>query len=204
MKNLLKNIAVFAVLSVLLSGFLSCKSTTSQPKDASESAANTGSAANASKSGNYPPAPAGIMQADIRDLDGNTFKLEDKKGKVVLVNLWGIWCGPCVAEMPHLIELQEKFKDRDFQIIGLNIGDDNGEEESAANIKAFAEKKKLNYQLAYADEKLFGEFVKVSRLNGVPQTILIDREGRLTGVFTGGGPKVVGQMKESVEKIIGE
>lgn len=207
MRNLLKNVAVFTVLSVALSGFTNCTSTTSPSKDAAEesAAANTNNAANsAAKNNNYPPAPSGIMQADIKDLEGNTFKLEDKKGKVVLVNLWGIWCAPCVAEMPHLIEMQDKFKDKDFQIVGLNIGNDEGEEEPAENIKTFAEKKKLNYQLGYADEKLFDEFVKVSRMAGVPQTILINREGRLTGVFTGGGPKVVNQMKESVEKLVGE
>ncbi len=206
MRNLFKNVAVFAVLSVVMSGLTGCTSTTSTSKDVAETApANANAVANSAlKDNNYPPAPKGIMAADIKDLDGNSFKLEDKKGKVVLVNLWGIWCAPCVAEMPHLVEMQEKFKDKDFQIVGLNIGNDEGEEEPAENIKTFAEKKKLNYQLAYADEKLFDEFVKVSRMSGVPQTILINREGQLTGVFTGGGAKVVNSMKESVEKIVNE
>ncbi|MDQ3321276.1 MAG: TlpA family protein disulfide reductase [Acidobacteriota bacterium] len=206
MRNLFKIVIVFAVLSIVMSGFTSCTSTTSPSKDAAGSAAANTNAAedSAAKNNNYPPAPSGIMQADIKDLEGNTFKLEDKKGKVVLVNLWGIWCAPCIAEMPHLIEMQNKFKDKDFQIVGLNVGNDEGEEEPAENIKTFAEKKKLNYQLGYADEKLFEEFVKVSRMAGVPQTILINREGKLTGVFTGGGPKIINSMKESVEKIVGE
>ncbi len=204
MKNLFKNAAVFVVLSIALSGFSACSNSNTQKDTAENTTSVTNSAANSAAKNDYPPAPAGIMQAEIKDVNGGAFKLEDKRGKVVLVNLWGIWCVPCVAEMPHLIEMQDKFKDKDFQIVGLNIGNDEGEEEPAENIKNFAEKKKLNYQLGYADEKLFDEFVKVSRMSGIPQTILINREGKLTGVFTGGGPRVVAQMKEKVEKVVNQ
>ena len=139
------------------------------------------------------------MQADVKNLDNTTYKLQDKKGKVVLVNLWATWCGPCIAEMPHLNEMQEKYRDKGFEIIGLNTDD-----ESKDAIDAFAAKQKLNYQLGWADGPMMGEFVKLTKLAGIPQSILINREGQLTGVFTGGGPKVIGQMKETVEKIVNE
>ena len=204
MKGIFKNAAIFVVLSVMLSGFAACTKTTGDAPPAATGNSTASSGAPVKTADDYPPAPANIMQAEIKDVDGNTFKLEDKKGKVVLVNLWGIWCGPCVAEMPHLIEMQNEFRDKDFEIVGLNVGDDEGGEETPENIKAFAEKKKLNYQLGYADEKLFGEFVKVSRAAAVPLTVIINREGRLTGVFTGGGPRITAQMKETVEKIISQ
>ncbi len=174
MKNLFTNVAVFIVLSIVLSGFIACTKTTNEPNGSVDKTADSDTSTAPPKNSNYPPAPSAIMQADIKDLDGNTFKLEDKKGKVVLVNLWGIWCPPCIKEMPDLIALQEKYKDKGFEVIGLNVGDRDGGVEPAENIKAFAEEKSLNYQLAYADEDLFSHFVKLSKLAGVPQSLLID------------------------------
>lgn len=201
MKNLLKNIALSLVLTCALLALAACTKTTTgstQP-----SVGNSG-ISDALKGGDYPPAPASIMQAEIKDVDGNTFKLENEKGKVVLVNLWGIWCGPCVAEMPHLIEMQNEFKDKNFEIIGLNVGDEDGGVESAENIKAFAEKKNINYRLGFADEKMFAEMAKLSRTAAVPLTIVLNREGKLTGVFTGGGARISAQMRETVEKFVNQ
>lgn len=148
-------------------------------------------------SSDYPPAPKAIMENQIKRLDGTMYTLNDKKGKVVLINLWATWCGPCIGEMPHLNEMQEKFASQGFEIIGLNTDD-----ESKTDIDAFAEKQKLNYELGWADGKLMTEFVKISRLQGIPQSILINRDGQLTGVFTGGSKKTIDKMKETVEKIV--
>lgn len=198
MKYLVKNFTFFVVLSVLFSSLTGCRTGSMQngPVDDSPGATET----KKNDDSGYPPPPAAIVQAEIKMIDGATFKLEDKKGKVVLFNLWGIWCGPCIAEMPHLVELQEKYKDNGFEVVGLNVGDENGETESEEAIKAFAQKYNLNYQLGYADRKLFEEFIKVSKMAGVPQSILINRDGKMTGVFTGGGPRVIKSMKETVDK----
>jgi thiol-disulfide isomerase/thioredoxin len=146
--------------------------------------------------------PANLMQASIEVLDGDNFKLEDKKGKVVLLNLWGIWCGPCIKEMPHLIEMQDKYRDKGFEIIGLNVGDENLEKESAENIRAFAEKMKLNYQLAWAEDKFYKGLLDVSKFPGVPQSFLLDREGKLSEIYVGGSPKTLANMKDKVGKLV--
>jgi thiol-disulfide isomerase/thioredoxin len=200
MKVVLKNIALFIVLTLAFSALTSCTgSQTAAVNESSNAPANSAEAPPEKKKINYPPAPSAIMQADVKNLDGTNFKLQDKKGKVVLVNLWATWCGPCIGEMPHLVEMQEKYRDKGFEIIGLNTDD-----ESKADIEAFAAKQKLNYQLGWADGTMMNEFVKVTKLAAIPQSLLINREGQLTGVFTGGGPKVIGQMKETVEKIVNE
>jgi len=199
MKVFLKNIALFIVLTLAFSALTACTGTKTASVDENTTApANT--AANSDKPKvNYPPAPSAIMTADVKNLDGTTFKLQDKKGKVVLVNLWATWCGPCIGEMPHLVEMQDKFRDKGFEIIGLDTDD-----ESKEDIEAFAAKQKLNYQLGWADAPMMKEFVKITRLPGIPQSILINRDGQLTGVFTGGSPKVIEKMKETVEKIVNE
>jgi thiol-disulfide isomerase/thioredoxin len=205
MKDLLKNFAIFLALSLVFSTLTGCPTASTQKGPGDETKTNSVSTeTKRSDDSGYPAPPAAIAQADIKMVDGSTFKLEEKKGKVILFNLWGIWCGPCIQEMPHLVQIQEKYKDKNFEIIGLNVGDEDGNEETAENINAFVQKQNLNYQIGYADRKLFEQFAKVSKLAGVPQSVLINREGKMIGVFSGGGASVINSMKETVDKAMAE
>ena len=208
MKIFLKNFAFFIVLAFVFSSLTGCQTATSEkgPGNTTTSSSSNTETADKKKSDSseYPAPPSSIAQADIKMIDAGNFKLEDNKGKVILFNLWGIWCGPCIAEMPHLIEMKEKYKDKGFEIVGLNVGNEDGQPESEAAIKEFAEKRKLNYALGYADRKLFDEFSRTTKLAGVPQSVLINREGKMVGIFTGGGPRVIAQMKQTVDKTLAE
>lgn len=199
MKNLFVNVVLFFALSILFSSLTGCSKTAGTQKDSMLETTAPSASESETKRTDYPPVPVGIIQADITDLEGNSFKLEGKKGKVVLVNLWATWCGPCRAEMPELVALQEKYKDKDFEVIGLNADD-----ESVEAINEFAAKLKLNYTLGYANNRLRSEFIKVTKLAGIPQSILINREGQLRGVFTGAGSRVIDKMKETVDKAVNE
>lgn len=205
MKNLFTNLIVFIALSIAFSSFTACNTANTQKGPVLENTSNVSNDANANantdttKKSDFPPAPAGIVQTEIKDLDGNTFKLEDKKGKVVLINLWATWCGPCRSEMPEIVAMQEKYKDKDFEVLGLDV-----DEESIEEIKAFKAEMKLNYTLGYASEKLVSEFVKISRQSGIPQSILINRQGQMTGIFFGAGASAVNKMKTAVEKTVNE
>lgn len=200
MKVLLKNTALFIVLAFALSALTSSCTNTQTAGTNQTPTSNTTAPQPEKPKVNYPPAPSAIMTADVKNLDGATFKLQDKKGKVVLVNLWATWCPPCIGEIPHLAEMQEKYKDKGFEVIGLDI--DEGE--TREKIESFAAKHKINYQLGWTNDAMANEFIKLSKLPGIPQSILINREGQLTGVFAGGSPKVIGQMKQTVEKIVNE
>ena len=204
MKNLFTNIVLFVPLSVTFSSFTACSNSASTQKGpvievAPTASGNTATNTTEIKSSNFPPVPPGISQSEIKDLDGQTFKIEDKKGKVVLINLWATWCGPCRAEMPELVAMQEKYRDKGFEVIGLDSDDESVEE-----IKAFAEKMKLNYQLGYADGKMLSEFIKITRLAGIPQTMIINREGKMVLAIGGGGPRAINNIKETVEKTVNE
>ena len=199
MKLLVKNIALFISLSIFISMFAGC-STTSAVKSPVNNNNVADNKSNLPKS-EYPSAPVPIMQAQITKPDGAIFKLEDYKGKVILVNLWAIWCGPCKAEMPEFIKLKEEYKEKGFEIIGLNVGDTSGEPELPENIISFSEQYKLNYTVGQTDDKIYHEFLKISKVDAIPQSFLIDREGKLVGVFVGGG-KNVEKIKDSVGKIM--
>ncbi len=206
MKNLLKTFSIFVAFSIIFSAFSACSnSTNSQKAPADEKAAADGTvnpnkpAASTNKSSEYPRAPEAVLISEIKNLEGNAFKVADLKGKVVLLNLWATWCGPCREEMPQLVAMENEFKAKGFKVIGLNIDD-----EPIDKIKPFADKMQLNYELAWADESLYRGLLKVSKFDGIPQSFLIDREGHLRGVFLGGSQKVIGEMRQSVEKTVNE
>lgn len=206
MRNLFTRLFTFIFLSVLFAAQIACDgSVNSKSSPAGNSSTSSENATGGAKESNFPPVPSGLYQATIKDLEGNSYKLEDKKGKVVLVNLWATWCGPCIAEMPHLKEMQEKYQAKGFEVLGLNTGDnETGEPESVSKIRAFVADKGLNYPIGYADEKFYKEMYNVTRMNGIPQSVLINREGRMTGIFKGGGARVINEMKQSVEKLMTE
>jgi thiol-disulfide isomerase/thioredoxin len=210
MKHTIKNLALFLIFSVIFSGLAGCsnsgsmQSSNTPPMGNAQTAGTTNSIPKAAANNDFPEVPASIMQAEIEPVEGSKFKLEDKKGKLVLINLWGIWCQPCIKEMPSLIELQDQYREKGFEIIGLNIGDQDLEKESAENIKKFAEKMKLNYQLAWADDKVYQDFLKVSQFGGVPQSFLIDRDGRLHGVYLGGSPATIAKLKQNLATLASE
>jgi thiol-disulfide isomerase/thioredoxin len=197
----MKKVFLFLVFTVIFSGLTGCGGSATNTQNTQVGETNRTAETNkpAKKSGDYPPIPAAIAQAEVRKIDDTTFKFEDKKGKVVLVNLWATWCGPCRAEMPHLVEFQNTYGDKGFEIVGLDI-----DPEPVEDIKEFAEEMKLNYQLGWAEKDLTMEFYRISQANAIPQSFLIDREGHLRGVFIGGSNKVITQMKDTIEKVTAE
>ena len=204
MKNLFTNIILFLALSLVFSSLTGCPTGNTEKNPTPENSnASTPEAAKKDDDTVYPPVPAAIAQAEIKMLDKTTYKIEDQKGKVVLINLWATWCGPCRFEMPHLIEMQDKYRDKNFEIIGLDVGTD-GIPESEEAINEFAKQMKLNYKLGWADNKLSSEFARLAQMPGIPISVLVNRDGKMTGIFAGGGAKVIRTMKETVEKTVNE
>ncbi len=156
--------------------------------------------ANASEPGSgYPKLASTVAAAEIKGLDGNVFTLNDKVGKVMLVNLWATWCGPCRSEIPALVKMQEEHGAQGFEVLGLNTDD-----EELQAINNFASELKINYPIAYADTSLQSNMLKISKFPGIPQSFLIDRDGRLRGVFRGANPADVKKMGEIVAKVVNE
>ena len=194
MRNTFKIFALFLMLSFIFSGLIACTdsgATEIKPDEVVKKDSKN------AETDNYPPTPEPIMTTELKALDETTFKVEDYKGKVLLLNLWATWCGPCIQEMPKLRAMEKKYKDDGFMVIGLNTDDETPEQ-----IKAFAKKQKLNYKLGWAPMEVTKEFFKVSKLGGIPQSILINRNGNMVGVFRGGGQSVIKAMVDDVDKIM--
>jgi thiol-disulfide isomerase/thioredoxin len=120
------------------------------------------------------PDPAPAFQ--LKDIDGKDLNLDASKGKVVLLNFWATWCGPCREEIPGLIALQDRYKDR-LQIIGLVVDDDDEKE-----IRGVVDAEKINYPVALADGKTRFEYGGIAAL---PTVFLINAEGRVVQKHVG-------------------
>lgn len=203
MKRTAITVSIFFVLALLLAGQNGCSGTQSN-SIVNSGPSNVNTAPANSDPSSYPPLASGLADADFELLDGTKFKISDKKGKVVLLNIWGTWCGPCRAEMPTLVSLQEKYRDKDFEVIGLNIGDGNGVPETNDQISKFVEQMKLNYTIARSSNANTRQFYQISKQEVVPQSLLVDRGGRLRGMFIGGGPRVFASMEDTIAKVMSE
>ncbi len=203
MRNFFKRSVFFLVIVILTSGLFGCSGGPASQKAVENSpqpVANTTSGGDQEKKKtNYPPIAAAVAQADLRNLDGTTFKVADKKGKVLLLNLWATWCGPCRAEMPSLVKMQDAHRDKGFEVIGLNTDDELVEE-----INKFSAEMKLNYTLVWADTSIQNALLNISKFGGIPQSFIIDRDGNLRGVFRGANPADIKKMEELVEMIVNE
>ena len=115
---------------------------------------------------NPDPAP----DFKLETLEGKPLSLADHKNKVMLLNFWATWCGPCRAEVPDLVELQNKYKDQ-LQIIGLVVDD-----EDQGAIKKFVDEFGINYPVAMATEALRLEYGGIPAL---PTSFLLDAQGRV-------------------------
>ncbi len=193
--------ATIALMAVSLSGCENTASSQKGPVDEPTVAESPQGNVNAStdKGSAYPKLASAVATAEIKALDGSTYTINDKQGKILLLNLWATWCGPCRSEMPALVRMQEKHGPQGFEVIGLNT-----DEEDVQLINDFAAELKLNYPIAYADTKLQSSMLKISKFPGIPQSFLLDREGRLRGVFRGANPADIAKMEQVVAKLVNE
>jgi thiol-disulfide isomerase/thioredoxin len=199
------NLIVAVVIAAFLYAGCGAPGGNNTPQANTNTSANTSNTSTTSnESSAYPPLATAVAQGELEALDGTKFKPADRKGSVLLMNMWGVWCGPCRTEMPHLVEMQNKYRDQGFQVIGLNVGDEDHKPESIDKIKQFAGEMKLNYELVRAPQDVQEAMVGISKFDGVPQSVLVDRNGRLRGVFLGGGLNVINKMKETVDKVVNE
>ncbi|MBL8191092.1 MAG: TlpA family protein disulfide reductase [Acidobacteria bacterium] len=147
-----------------------------------------------------PPAemsPA-VLQANFKTLDGQTKKLADYSGKVVIVDLWATWCGPCRQEIPHLIEMAKTYKSKGVEVVGLTNENPSMDEQK---VKDFSKEFKINYPIGWADPQM--QVGLMNGRNGIPQTIIIGRDGKVKKHFVGFNAMIsVPQMKAALEEAI--
>jgi len=144
------------------------------------------------------PIPAEVRQSSFKLINGKSRKLADYKGKVLVVDIWATWCGPCRQEIPHLIEMARDYKSKGVEVIGLTT---ENPETDAALVKAFSDEFKINYPIGWINGPLYGGLM--NGRGGIPQTLIIGRDGTIRNHFVGFHPVIsVPQMKAALEAAI--
>ena len=146
-----------------------------------------------------------IMDAELVRTDGTKFRLKDLAGKVVLVNLWATWAGPCRAQIPELIQLQKKYGADRFVVIGINAGDGDGHPESPKTIGKYRKTFRINYPLVRTPEMgTVNLFYKFTKFNAVPLTLILGTDGSFKGMFLGDSPRITTNLREMIESLVSE
>jgi thiol-disulfide isomerase/thioredoxin len=110
-----------------------------------------------------------------KDVEGKPLSIDNYKGKVVLIDFWATWCGPCVAELPNVLKTYEKHHAKGFEIIGISLDQDE------AKLSAFTKQKKMTWQQFFDGQGWGNKLAVKYGINSIPATFLLDGEGKIIG-----------------------
>ena len=128
----------------------------------------------------------------LRSNEGDNKKLSELRGKVVLLNFWATWCGPCRQEMPKLTELRDLHDEYDFELLGINIDEDQ------SKALRLAKKLSINFPILFDATK---QVSKDYSIDAMPMTVLIDRDGTVRYVHRGYKENYIGLYQQQIKKL---
>jgi thiol-disulfide isomerase/thioredoxin len=135
------------------------------------------------------PAPA--IELDL--LDGKKFRLADHKNKVVVLDFWASWCGPCLQTMPLVDKVAREFADQGVELVTINL------EETPERVHTALDRLKLESAVALDKE---GRVAERYGATSIPQTVIVDRDGKVARLFVGGSPRFDEQLRQALKAIL--
>jgi thiol-disulfide isomerase/thioredoxin len=193
-------------------GLASCSSddeTTSRPTEVANSNTPPKTKQNSSATANSPVAlasialPQGLRDAKLQTVDGKPLKLSDYSDKVLIVNLWATWCGPCRVEMPELVRLSKEYKSRGLEVIGMTTQQNDPNVDS---VRSFVRAQNVDYRIVWDDGNFVAPLVEaVHGASVIPQSFLISRDGRILKHFEGYNQfSTPALMRQAIEAALSE
>ena len=202
---------VLAALSTVWLSSCSSRDQVNQPQPAGTPAVTSTSPAKVATTTVRPPSAAApialspaIRDTSVKTLDGKSLKLSDYDNKVVVINIWATWCGPCRLEMPDLVKLNKEYKARGLIVLGLATT--YNERDDPEHVKDFVKSQKVDYKILWDDGTLANPLVKSVNGRGViPQSFVISREGKIVKHFQGfSAMSTPALMRQAVEEALND
>jgi len=144
--------------------------------------------------------PASVLNVELRAVSGAPIKLSNYDGKVLVVNLWATWCGPCRMEIPELVKLYKEFRSQGLEVVGLSTENPDA---SLEGVKQFVQDYAVNYRIGWSPAE-----VSIALMQGreaIPQSFVISRSGRVIRRFVGFNPdNTPTQIREAIQEGLNE
>ena len=141
--------------------------------------------------------PESLRDRPIKAIRGDNFRLSDFEGKIVVINLWASWCGPCRREVPEYEKVRKAYADRDVVFIGLTTEDPRYEGE---RVQKFLRDVSFGFRLGWADREMARTLM--NGRHSIPQTLVIDSESRIVSHWTGFGAGSGNRLKSAIEQAL--
>lgn len=136
-------------------------------------------------------APTPAPSWKLKDVNGSEVSSAQFKGKVVVVDFWATWCGPCREEIPGYVALQKKYGADKLAIVGISLDQQGG----PGVVKKFIERNKVDYQIVMGDDDVVAAFGGTEGIQYIPTTFIIDREGNIRDRKSGAEPTEVFEQR---------
>ena len=194
----LRVVSTLIVLGLLAAfGASSCNSNDPAPSGPTTSRPSTSAPAGAEAAQFLPPL---VLDTALKSVNGQPIKLSNYAGKVLVLNLWATWCGPCRNEIPELVRLYHDYRDRGVEIVGLTTEDPIASEQS---VQQFVRNYNVSYHVGWATRD-----VAIALMQGegrIPQSFIIARDGRIKKRFIGFHPvKTPPEFKLALEEALSD
>jgi len=147
-----------------------------------------------------PALPATVLDVEMKALAGSPIKLSDYGGKVLLLNVWATWCGPCRLEIPELVKLYNEYRSKGLEVVGLSTEDP---EASVESVRRFVQAFNMDYRVGWITPQV-GATLAQGR-DAIPQSFIISRDGRILKRFVGfSAANTPPQLRQAIEEALNE
>lgn len=134
-----------------------------------------------------------MVDLRLQSLDGKPISTDSLKGKIIVVDFWATWCGPCIAEIPEFNELQKKFAGKGVQVMGVALASGN-----PAEVKPYVDRFKMKYSVVAGDDDQTYDL----NIIGYPTTYLVTKDWKIYRVYMGSGRSKTKEIEKDLEKLI--
>ena len=142
--------------------------------------------------------PESLRERKIKGVDKGDFRLADFDGKVLVINIWATWCGPCRREVPDYERVRKSYEGQEVEFVALTAEDPD---EAGASVKKFVRQVNWGFRLGWADRDLARTLM--NGRGGIPQTIVIDSDGRVVKHWTGyAAGRSADRLKDAIDQAL--